>query len=590
MKRILCALLSLALLWGLLAGCGGNQTAAASSSAERSAAESIASVEQDQPTESVQMPSEQEAQASAETAPEDETLTEDQKQLLSLIPEGEALTFQEYPLTENPDEELSVFYTMHPLLGQFFESAADLPISAAIEEKTGVHINFNCVSFMAADTQIQLMMASGDMNDIMPLAMNYVGGADAAVDEGLIVDLTDYLPEYAVNYQGLIDYSTQFKNSVTTAEGRIVGFSIYALDKSRIYTYGPEVRKDWLDQLGMDAPVTIDDYHEMLLGFKNQLNVETPMWIHYSGINRTNQLTRAFDINGTELLVLDGKVTSSLLQPGLKEYLQTMHTWWEEGLFAQDFFSDTSAEEPELAVVANQYGLFYQYATEFPELKSLAEDPNFEILSITDAVKKEGDQLKVYNGYGQDAAPAGYFNITTSCEDIPLACKWLDFCYSPDGWLLSNYGMEGVSFEYAADGTPHWTDVINHPDVPGYVAKSTYTMLQGAFLMHAAREFDNYTEDMIEASDIWASVEAPDGYINLPPYITLPTEDAQVVTPVKTDIDTYVDECLIKFIIGDMNFEQDYDTFVETLHQMNLELVLDAYQTAYDHFMALQEA
>ncbi len=590
MKRILCALLSLALLWGLLAGCGGSQTAAASSSAESSAAESIAPVEQDQPTESVQMPSEQEAQASSEAASEDETLTEDQKQLLSLIPEGEALTFQEYPLTENPDEALSVFYTMHPLLGQFFESAADLPISAAIEEKTGVHINYNCVSFMAADTQIQLMMASGDMNDIMPLAMNYVGGADAAVDEGLIVDMTDYLPEYALNYQGLIDDSTQFKNSVTTAEGRIVGFSIYALDKSRIYTYGPEVRKDWLDQLGMDAPVTIDDYHEMLLGFKNQLNVETSMWIHYSGINRTNQLTRAFDINGTELLVLDGKVTSSLLQPGLKEYLQTMHTWWEEGLFAQDFFSDTSAEEPELAVVANQYGLFYQYATEFPELKSLAEDPNFEILSITDAVKKEGNQLKVYNGYGQDAAPAGYFNITTSCEDIPLACKWLDFCYSPGGWLLSNYGMEGVSFEYAADGTPHWTDVINHPDVPGYVAKSTYTMLQGAFLMHAAREFDNYTEDMIGVSDIWASVEAPDGYINLPPYITLPTEDAQVVTPVKTDIDTYVDECLIKFIIGDMNFEQDYDTFVETLHQMNLELVLDAYQTAYDHFMALQEA
>ena len=590
MKRILCALLSLALLCGLLAGCGGNQTAAASSSAVGSAVESTAPVKQDQPPESVQMPSEQEAQASSEAAPEDETLTEDQKQLLSLIPEGEALAFQEYPLTENPDEALSVFYTMHPLLGQFFESAADLPISAAIEEKTGVHINYNCVSFMAADTQIQLMMASGDMNDIMPLAMNYVGGADAAVDEGLIVDLTDYLPEYAVNYQGLIDYSSQFKNSVTTAEGRIVGFSIYALDKSRIYTYGPEVRKDWLDQLGMDAPVTIDDYHEMLLGFKNQLNVETPMWIHYSGINRTNQLTRAFDINGTELLVLDGKVTSSLLQPGLKEYLQTMHTWWEEGLFAQDFFSDTSAEEPELAVVANQYGLFYQYATEFPELKSLAEDPNFEILSITDAVKKEGDQLKVYNGYGQDAAPAGYFNITTSCEDIPLACKWLDFCYSPDGWLLSNYGIEGVSFEYAADGTPHWTDVINHPDVPGYVAKSTYTMLQGAFLMHAAREFDNYTEDMIEASDIWASVEAPDGYINLPPYITLPAEDAQVVTPVKTDIDTYVDECLIKFIIGDMNFDQDYDTFVETLHQMNLELVLDAYQTAYDHFMALQEA
>lgn len=49
----------------------------------------------------------------------------------------------------------------------------------------------------------------------------------------------------------------------------MVGFSIYAMDKSRIYTYGPEVRKDWLDSVGLDAPVTIEDYHEMLLAFKN---------------------------------------------------------------------------------------------------------------------------------------------------------------------------------------------------------------------------------------------------------------------------------------------------------------------------------
>lgn len=369
----------------------------------------------------------------------------------------------------------------------------------------------------------------------------------------------------------------------------MVGFSIYAMDKSRIYTYGPEVRKDWLDSVGLDAPVTIEDYHEMLLAFKNELQVETPMWLHYSGINRTKQLTRAYGLNGTELLVMDGAVTSSLLQPGLREYLQMMNQWWQEGLFAQDFFSDTSAEEPELSVVANRYGLFYQYATEFPELKNLVEDPNFEILSITDAVLNEGDKLSVYNGYGQDASPAGYYNITTSCEDIELACKWLDFYYSPDGWLLSNYGQEGVSFESAADGTPHWTDVINYPEVPSYVAKSTYTLLQGAFLMHAAREFDTYTEEMIAASDIWASVESDGNYINMPPYITLSTEAAEVVTPIETDINTYVDECLVKFIIGDMNFNEDYDAFVSTLKAMNIDAVLNAYQEAYDNFLALQK-
>ena len=577
MKKLLSVLLSVVIVFGLLAGCANPENIA--ESVPNSA---VSMVEETAAPEETPAPEASSVDVSSEIAEDGPVLTEAQQKLIALIPEGEALTFQSYPLSEDDSATLSVFYAMHPLLGQFYETAEDLPISAATEEITGVHIEYNSVSFMAANTQAQLMAASGDMNDIMPMAQNYPAGADAAVEDDLIVDLTDYLPEYAVNYQGLIDYNDTFRNEVTTADGRVAGFSIYAMDKSRIYTYGPEIRKDWLDQVGLDVPVTLDDYHEMLLAFKNELGVEEPMWLHYSGINRDNLLTRAYDINGTDLLLKDGIVTSSLLDPGLKEYLQMMHQWWQEGLFAQDFFSDTSAEEPELSVVANRYGLFYQYATEYPELKSLSDDPNFEILAITDAVKNEGDKLRIFNGYGRDAAPAGYFNVTTSCENVELACKWLDFPYSPDGWLLCNYGLEDVSFTYAEDGTPHWTDVINNPDTPGYVAKSTYTMLQGAYLMHAEREFDGYTPDMIEASDIWASVEAEGDYINLPPYITLSSEAAEVVTPIQTDIDTYVDSCLVKFIIGDMNFNGDYDTFVNTVKEMGIDQITQAYQDVYD--------
>ena len=104
--------------------------------------------------------------------------------------------------------------------------------------------------------------------------------------------------------------------------------------------------------------------------------------------------------------------------------------------------------------------------------------------------------------------------------------------------------------------------------------------------MHAAREFDVYTEDMIEASDIWASVEADGDYLNLPSYVTLSSEASEAVTPIWADIDTYVDECLVKFIIGDMNLTSDYDAFIETLNKMNIDAVIDAYQQAYERILA----
>ena len=421
----------------------------------------------------------------------------------------------------------------------------------------------------------------------MPLAMNYTAGADAAVEEDMIYDLTELIPEYAVNYQGLMDGNPTFRDEVTTADGRVVGFSIYSRDNTRLYISGPEVRKDWLDKLELEIPETLDEYHDMLLAFKTELNVETPMWIHYSGIIRDNQLTRAFDINGTQKLLVDGEIRSSLQEPGFLEYLTMMNQWHSEGLFAKDFFSDVSQEEPELAVVANDtYGLFYQYAAEYPELKSYASDPDFEIQAITDAVKNKGDKLRISNGLKSEATPEGNYNVTTACDDVELALKWLDFLYSPDGWLLANYGTEGESFTYDADGVPHWTELITASEYPGFVAKSMYTMLQGNFLMHAAREFDGYTEDMIEASDIWASVEADGDYLNMPSWVTLSADVSAEILPLESDIDTYVDECLVKFIVGDLNLTTDYEAFQAKLLEMHMDTVLEAHQAAYEDISA----
>ena len=582
-KKLLSVICLLALLTSLMAGCGSTPAEPEQPAAPEPEAEAPVS---DTPVE----PSVPEEPAPPEPVePPGPVLTDEQQHLLSLIPEGEWLTFQEYPLTEEP-AELTMFYSMHPLMGQFFLSADELPIYQTAEEITGVHIEFVNASFMVASTQAQLMLASGEMTDIMPAAMYYTAGSDAAVHDDLILDLTDLLPEHSLNYQALIDNNPNFKQSVTTAEGRVVGFSLYSMDNTRIYISGPEVRKDWLDKVGLEPPETLDEYHDMLSAFKTELDVETPMWLHYSGINRTNQLTRAFDINGTQNLLIDGEITSSLLQPGFKEYLTMMNQWYNEGLVDPDFYSDTSNEEPALAQVADDgYGLFYQYASEYTELKSYATDPDFEILAITDAVKNKGDKLKISNGLTSEASDEGNYNITTSCENVELALQWMDFFYSPDGWLLSNYGTEGESFEYDEDGIPHWTDLINKSEYPGYVAKSMYTMLQGAFLMHAAREFGGYTQDMIEASDIWASVEADSDFLNVPVYVTLSGEVSETISSMQSDLSTYVEECLVKFIIGDMNLESDYDDFIATLETMNIYEILAAYQDAYDSIRVNRE-
>ena len=150
-------LLIVGMLLSMLAACGTETTSSAekqNSSTEQSAVGASAETpnlvsEEDAKVEESDM--EPSAEEQDETGP---VLTEEQQKLIELIPEGEYLTFQEYPLSEDPDASLSVFYSMHPLLNQFFENPAELPITARTEEITGVHIDYTVASFMNADTQV----------------------------------------------------------------------------------------------------------------------------------------------------------------------------------------------------------------------------------------------------------------------------------------------------------------------------------------------------------------------------------------------------------------------------------------------------
>ena len=43
--------------------------------------------------------------------------------------------------------------------------------------------------------------------------------------------------------------------------------------------------KDWLDDLGLDTPVTYDDWYNMLKAFKAEKGAVAPMMLYFTGFN-----------------------------------------------------------------------------------------------------------------------------------------------------------------------------------------------------------------------------------------------------------------------------------------------------------------
>ena len=87
-------------------------------------------------------------------------------------------------------------------------------------------------------------------------------------------------------------------------------------------------RQDWLDQLNMDAPETIDEFHEMLLAFQSSFGASAAyamdqgggIYTGYSGMGAGGTyLTRAFGTDGGDFYIDDnGAVQSRLAGRGLQ--------------------------------------------------------------------------------------------------------------------------------------------------------------------------------------------------------------------------------------------------------------------------------
>ena len=72
------------------------------------------------------------------------------------------------------------------------------------------------------------------------------------------------------------------------------------------------------------------------------------------------------------------------------------------------------------------------------------------------------------------------------------------------GALLCNYGIEGETFEYDADGVPHFSDLIyNNPTYDYRTAVFIYVMDSGPTVVDPMRGTGTYTQEQLDSWDEW---------------------------------------------------------------------------------------
>lgn len=444
-KRIVSLLLASALLSALMAGCGSTGTDA---SADSSAAPAVS----------------EQAQTSAPAptaAPQTDSAEESAEEPSTSEPAAQFAPYEwPLPLTED-GATFSISMMINPQLASYFAGYEDNPSWQEYSKRTGVNFEFQNISAMNIGEQYNLMFASGDYPDIMHSGLSYYSsGADAAVDDGVILDLAPYLEEYAPNYLYWVDKVGGFAN-ITTDEGYRPGF-VHILDTPSITRSGPVTRGDWMEALNIDTPSTIDELHDMLLAMYREYGAQCEFDASasaFSGAWGTNLTISTFPSVSYPIYQVDGQVVYGPVTDEAKDYLKTMKGWLDEGILYKDFATRTSNFGTISDFAAGVFSYYNGDTDALATAGSYFTDPNATIVALPYAVRQEGDVIP-FDGYHTSTSTLtgqGTFSITSSCPDVELAVSVLDWRYSEEGSFLFNYGIEGISFEYdetASHSTP----------------------------------------------------------------------------------------------------------------------------------------
>ncbi|SHI02531.1 extracellular solute-binding protein [Clostridium grantii] len=478
-----------------------------------------------------------------------------------------------YPL----EGEHKITYWTQGFVHPDYPTQKETPLMQEMMKRTGVDVDF---IHQTSPEAFSLMVASGDLPDVFKfdLIKGFPGGPSAAIQQGVAIELNEYLEKYAPNLMKFYAENPDIEKLVKTDDGSFYNFPFVRGSDYLTTFVGPMLRKDWLDKLGLAVPETIDEWYTVLQGFKT-MGAKSPLTSEILIVKDANPFVGAYNTSfGMHLQ--DGKIVYGPIQDGYKDFLKTFAKWYAEGLIDPDIATvDKNQVDAKMTTGESGAAVGHTGSRMGAWLSAMKDDASYDIVAAKYPVLKKGDKPQ----FGQSQAP--YFGmgvgISSKCKDIEAAVKFLDYGYSEEGHMLYNFGIEGESYEMV-DGYPTYTDLImKNPDgVP--IAQMLLAYVQSSYngpLIQDQRYMEQYSEyqQQKDAIEIWKDTDIAKHM--LPP-VTLNQDESSEVASIKSEIEAYVDEFFYKSMFGDVNIDAEWDKYVDTVNKMGVTDMIKTYEEA----------
>lgn len=514
-----------------------------------------------------------------------------------------------YPITS---EEITV-----TAAGPMPSGCEDWSQLAVIDEYANrLGIRLDC-DFYETDweTQLTLKVAGDELPDMLIGCSMNVSDVNEWGGEGYFLDLSQYM-DLMPNLKAYFDQYPELEAYCTTSDGHIYGLPKLKVDMTDRLTRS-FINKQWLDNLGLSVPTSIDEYYDVLVAFKEQdangngdPDDEIPLLFTsdsggYTALEKT--LLDAYGIFTTDpnyVLQADesGKVELANINDTYKEYLKFMHRLYAEGLMEQEAFTITG-DEITTKQQGDVYGSFGCGSAPFVMAnKDISYDANWMALSGMSSELHPKREASIASSVQNSILVA----VNGNTEYPEALARFIDYFYTEEGMLSATKGYDGVTFDMVQDDLLG-TEVPEMRIPDGYTSGEEFRY-KGAILNEAL----NLVEKNIDRQAMFESdrevLEKPEfvekyGWaarvidafksddvtgVEAYPVVSYTSDEVEERGAVYKDITTYLKQARAQFITGELDLDKDWDTYVNTLNQMNLGRLLEIEQAAYDRYAAVK--
>lgn len=502
--------------------------------------------------------------------------------------------------------------------GNYLDGAVKDSVWEYIEDQAGVNLEITG-QVNSADYYTVLNPQLNSALDMPDIFFSVPGNTDGAyptwADQatGILYDWNNLLigKEEEYPYLQKVLNSNQYRNVSYGGAHTLLPNLTWASSGWGIYYRG-----DWLVKIGYfdtdengekipRVPVTMDEFEDVMMKFSDPSYELNPGTVTYglspfAGEWANQPLYHAFGVSVGWDVDDEGNVEFSLMTQEYKNFLTWFHGCYEKGWIDPQFYANGTDGDIE-AFEEGRTGILINSAGEHIQWKAVPMENVWGKGTCVMGPPPVGTAnigVEGACGWSNWGGIWGGFSITKACTDTDAALRLMNYLYSEEGALTTQYGIEGTHWEWNEEKTQIIPILENRMAEP-----------EGAFALAAGPEGDQnlygkhrFANVLLSPMPIdWEAFDETGEFsffvdwsaIN-PEYAGLMEDSAQyfsMLYPKKLVnlgelpaslskkskiIDDLGNTYAIQAIAGQKNLTTDWDAYIEACEQQDLQAIVDA--------------